>query len=108
MSDVIIGKGNLDGKGVYANRDFRKGQVVIKYHLNPLTENEFVNLPENEKMFTHLHWGTINLYSEPERYVNHSDNPNTYQDLMKQCDVALRDIKKGEKITGDATKDDIS
>ena len=108
MSDIIIGKGNLDGKGVYANRDFKKGEVVIKYHLKSLTENELANLSKNEKMFTHVHWGTINLYSEPERYVNHADNPNTYQDLVKQCDIALQDIKKGEKITGDATKDDIS
>ena len=106
--DVIIGKGNLAGKGVYANRDFKKGEVVIKYNLKPLTEKEFENLPESEKMFTHTHWGTINLYSEPERYVNHSDNPNTYQDLINQCDIALRDIKKGEEITSDATKDDVA
>jgi len=106
--DVIIGKGNLAGKGVYANRDFKKGEVVIKYNLKPLTEEEFESLPESEKMFTHIHWGQINLYSEPERYVNHSDNPNTYQDLVKQCDIALRDIKKGEEITSDATKDDIA
>ena len=98
----------MAGKGVYANRDFKKGEVVIKYNLKPLAEKEFENLPESEKMFTHTHWGTINLYSEPERYVNHSDNPNTYQDLINQCDIALRDIKKGEEITSDATKDDVA
>ncbi len=107
MDDVIIGRGNLTGKGVFANRDFKKGEVVIRYHLKPLTEQELKNLPESEKPFTHTHWGTINLYSEPERYVNHSDNPNTHQDLIKQCDAALQDIKKGEEITGDATKDDV-
>lgn len=106
MNNIIIGKGNLAEKGVYANRDFKKSEVVIKYNLKPLTEEEFENLPESEKMFTHRHWGTINLYSEPERYVNHSENPNTYQDLVKKCDIALRDIKKGEPITTDATKDD--
>ena len=105
--DVIIDKGNLAGKGVYANRDFKKGEVVIKYNLKPLTEEEFENLPEPEKMFTHTHWGTIMLYSEPERYVNHSFNGNVYQDLVNQCDIALRDIKKGEVITCDATKDDV-
>lgn len=108
MSDVIIGKGNLAGKGVYANRNFKKGEVVIKYNLKPLTEDEFKNLPDSEKEFTHTHWWVTYLYSEPERYVNHSKNPNTYQDLKSKCDVALRDIKKGEMITTDATKDDIS
>ncbi len=108
VNDVIIGKGNLAGKGVYANRNFKKDEVVVKYNLKALTEEEFENLPENEKKFTHTHWGVIDLYSEPERYVNHSQDPNTYQDLTNQCDVALRDIQKGEMITTDARKDDIS
>lgn len=105
--NIVIGKGNLAGKGVYANRDFKKEEVVIQYQLKPLTKEEYTLLPESEKMFTHTHRGQIYLYSEPERYVNHSDNPNTYQDLVKQCDIALRDIEKGEMITTDATKDDI-
>jgi len=108
MNDVIIGPGNLAGKGVYANRDFQKGEVVIQYHLTPLTEKEYNRLPDQEKLlFTHTHWGQIYLYGEPERYVNHSDSPNTVQDLVKQQDIALRDIAKGEMITSDATKDDI-
>lgn len=55
MSDVIIGKGKLAGKGVYANRDFKRGEVVIKYHLKPLTKEEYEKLPKSEKMFTHEH-----------------------------------------------------
>ncbi len=106
-NDVVIGNGNLAGKGVYANRDFKKGEVVIKYHLTALTHDEFEKLPESEKMFTHIHQGITYLYSEPERYVNHLDDPNTYQDLTNKCDAALRDIKKGEPITTDAAKDDI-
>ena len=106
-NDVIIGDGNLAGKGVYANRDFKKGEVVIRYHLKPLTEQEYAALSESEREFTHTHWGVVHLYSEPERYVNHSDAPNTRQDLTEKCDVALRDIKKGEAITTDATKDEV-
>ena len=108
MNDIIIGKGNLDGKGVYANRNFKKGEVVIKYNLRPLSKQEFKNLPESEKEFTHTHWGVIHLYMEPERYVNHLNNSNTYQDLTNKCDIAWRDIEKGEMITTDATNDDIS
>lgn len=106
-SDVIIGRGDLAGKGVFAERDFKKGEVVIKYQLKQLDDVAFAALPDTEKMFTHRHGGVIHLYSEPERYVNHSDDPNTYQDLEEGCDIALRDIKKGEAITTDATKDDI-
>lgn len=108
MSGLIIGKGKLYEKGVYANRDFKKGEVVIKYNLKPLTKEQYKNLPKSEKMFTHTHSGVIHLYSEPECYVNHSSTPNTYQDLVKKCDIALKDIRKGEMITTDATKDNIS
>lgn len=68
---------------------------------------EYKNLPKSEKMFTHTHWGVIHLYLEPARYVNHSKNPNTYQNPNNQCDIALRDIRKGEMITTDGAKDDI-
>ena len=105
--DVIVGKGNLAGKGIYANRNFKKDEIVIKYNLRPLTERELKNLPENEKEFTHTHHGVTYLYSNPERYVNDSKDPNTYQDLINKCDVAAKDIKRGEMITTDAMKDDI-
>ena len=108
MSDLIIGKGKLAGKGIYANRDFKKGEVVIKYNLKSLNKEEYKKLSKGEKVFTHTHWGQIYLYLEPDRYVNHSKNPNTYQDLKNKCDIASRNIKKGEMITCDATKDNIS
>ena len=41
INNVLIGKGYLTGKGVYANRDFEKGDVVIQYHLKPLIQNEY-------------------------------------------------------------------
>lgn len=107
MNDIIIGKGDLDGKAIYAGKDFKKGEVVIKYQLKALTISEHSSLPKKEKQFTHSHWGKMYLYSKPERYVNHSDNPNTRQDLKRKCDIALRDIKKGEMITTNAHKDDI-
>ena len=107
MSNVFIGKGNLVGKGTYANRDFKKGEIVISYNLKPLTKDGYNNLPETEKEFTHIYHGQIYLYSEPERFVNHSDNPNTYQDHVQKADIASRDIKRGELITCDDTKDDV-
>ena len=113
MDDVIIKKSAIGqfksigiDKGVFANRDFEKGEVVIKYELKPLTKRDFENLPAIEKEFTHVHNGQTYLYSLPERYVNHSSKPNTRQDVRNKRDVATRDIKKGEEITTDSTKDD--
>ena len=109
MDDVKIKKskvGQFD-KGVFANRDFKKGEIVLRYdNLKPLTKKEFEKLPKSEKTFTHKHWGVIYLYPSPARYVNHSSNPNTVQNLKDRYDVAVRYIRKGEEITTDATKDD--
>jgi len=111
MSDVVIRKSKIgqfdNGKGVFANRDFKKGEIVIKYNLKSLTKEQFDKLPKEEKNFTHKHRGVIHLYSVPERYVNHTSDSNTIQDLKRKCDIAKRDIKKGEEITTDTTKDDI-
>lgn len=103
MDDVFIGKGRLAGKGVYANRDFKVGEVVKNYNLKPLTQSDFDNLPEKEKMFVHSFWGKMYLFPEPSRYTNHSANPNTQSDLKEMCDIAIRPIKKGEMITTNAT-----
>ena len=111
MGDVIIKKSKVRqfDKGIFANRDFKKGEIVIRYNnLKLLTEKEFEKLPKKEKNFTHVHWGVIYLYPSPARYVNHSSNPNTIQNLKDRYDVAIRDIKKGEEITTDATKDNTS
>ena len=104
---VKIDDGNLSGKGVYATKDFEKDEVVVKYSLTTLSEDVYQQLPEHEKQFTHIHKGQIYLYSEPERYINHSDTPNTYQDLEVGADRALRCIQAGEMITTDSSKDDI-
>ena len=98
MDGIVIKKSKIGqfDKGVFANRDFKKGEVVIKYNLKPLTCQEFQNLIKTEKKFTHKHRGVIYLYSSPERYVNHCPNPNTLQNLEDKCDVAIRGVKKGE------------
>ncbi|PIP76091.1 hypothetical protein CO134_00330 [Candidatus Kuenenbacteria bacterium CG_4_9_14_3_um_filter_39_14] len=43
------------------------------------------------------------IQNPPERYINHSCNPNT--EVIDNCDMAIRDIKKGEEITSDYSKD---
>lgn len=99
MKDVYIGKGKLAGKGVYAARDFKKGELVKHWDLKPLTQAEFDTLPKSEHMFVHTFNGKLFLFPEPSRYTNHSANPTVRSDFERQCDYAIRDIKKGAPIT---------
>jgi len=105
--DVKIKDSNIEGKGVFANRDFKKGEIVVKYNLKPLTKEEFQNLSEKEKHYTDFHDGRYWLFQIPERYVNHSCNPNTNPDQINRQDVAIRNIKKEEEITIDYRKDNV-
>lgn len=101
MADVTVGKGGFRGRGVYANRDFEKDEIVIPYDLTELTEEGFRKLPISQHTYVHSFWGKAFLFRGPGRYVNHATNPSTYQDLTKMADVAARPITKGEAITTD-------
>ena len=103
MTNVTIGKGNLDDKGVFAGRDFKAGELVVPYNWQQISAEEFTWLETAEqKLFVHSFWGKRYLFPEPARYVNHSATPNTSQDLYQQADIASKDIKKGQAITTDA------
>ena len=43
------------------------------------------------------------MVTPPARFVNHSCDPNTF--LHNFCGIAKRDIKKGEEITEDYSKE---
>lgn len=112
IEDVIIKKSGIgqfaDGLGAFANRDFKKGEVVIQWKLRHLTHEEFKNLSAYEQdNFCHKRNGIIYLYPDPERHVNRANNPNVLSDMKREANIALRDIKKGEELSiSDATKED--
>lgn len=101
--NVYIGKGKLAGKGVYAARNFKKGEKVMDFNLKPLTQNDFNKLPKDEHKFVHTFSGKMYLFPEPARYTNHSSKPNMAGDYTKMNDYAITDIKKGEMVTVNAT-----
>jgi uncharacterized protein len=105
MPDIIVRKSKIQGKGVFALRDFKKGEVVIKWDISKqLTKEETDKLPEIEKKYVAFANGKYILMQPPARFVNHSCESNTHSDNF--CDVAKREIKKGEEITGDYSQDE--
>jgi hypothetical protein len=105
MNDIAIGEGGLDGRGVYAGRDFVAGEPLLAYALRPIDEVEYQALPVVERLFVHSYGGRRYLYPLPARYVNHSEQPTAYEDFDRGCYVALRDIAAREPITIDATQE---
>lgn len=99
MSDVIVKDSRIQGKGAFANRDFKEGETVIKWDIShTLTKEELKNASEEEKRYVTEMDGIIIVMKSPEKYVNHSCEPNTI--VKNYSDVARKDIKKGEEITG--------
>ena len=95
---VIIKKSKIHSYGVFTNKDFKKGEIVLKWNTSKtLSKKEVNKLSDNEKQYIiHMNNKYI-LLPAPEKYVNHSCAANT---TAKQfCDLAKRNIKKGEEIT---------
>ena len=90
----------VDGLGVFANRDFKKGEVVVKWNTEVISPEKYYKLPKYEQdYFCHKRGDKIYFYPDPGRHVNRSDSPNAIADFKKEADVALRYIKKGEEIS---------
>jgi SET domain-containing protein len=101
MRDVVVRDSKTHGKGVFAARNFKKGEVVMVWDTaHKLTREKLRNLSQDEQNHTNYAGkGLYILMRAPERYVNHSCEPNTFMRDFK--DIALRNIKKGEEITTD-------
>lgn len=93
-------------RGVFALRNFRKGEVVFtnvrgeflkEKDLKRIIKREGDHLNEIDKE-------TWEIMNPPGRYINHSCDPNVVSKESARKNVpyiALKAIKKGEELTGD-------
>ena len=97
MSGVVVKETHSDiGLGVFANRDFKKGELVVR------SSGKVISCQTEHSI--QLDWDRHLDVDPPARYMNHSCNPNLgirtngngFPDF-----VAMRDIKKGEELTWD-------
>lgn len=98
---VIVRKSKIKGLGVYATKNIKKNEIVIKWHPKKTISRQ--NVPKLSKYeqnhISYVGNGKYVVMGEPERFVNHSCNPNTY--VHNKNDIALRNIRKNEEITSD-------
>ena len=105
--NFVVKKSGIDKFGVFAARDLKKGEIVCKpTQIKKLSQKEVDELPEDKKHFvSHFSPQEYILQCGPDKYVNHSCDPNTA--VTDGCDIAIRDIRRGEEITSDYSKDGV-
>jgi len=102
--NIIVKKSKINKKGVFAERNFKKGEVVLKWNPKILEKSEIEKIKDNQKHYLYkIDKNKYYLMQPPEKFVNHSCEANTQ--VKNNCDVAVRNIKKGEEITSDYGKD---
>ena len=98
---IEIRGSQISGRGVFATRAFRSGEIVLRWDRSVLVSHDKVaEIPTAEMHF--LVPFDQNHYLKltgAERFVNHSCHANTRS--YDFCDVAVRDIAPGEEITAD-------
>jgi SET domain-containing protein len=101
---IEIRNSSVDGKGVFATRDFRKNEIIIKWDIShKLTQDQYNKLSKEERRYVAKVHNQYIVNQVPAKYVNHSCDANT--SVKDYCDVAIRDIRKGEEITANYLED---
>ncbi len=101
ITDVIVKDAGNKGKGVFALRDFTKGEFLFRRrYKGVIPDREISQLSEeDQRHLCELDWDTCAILLPPGCYLNHSCDPNA---MRKGVNVyAWKDIRQGDEITID-------
>lgn len=104
MKSRLILKKGINGLGLFTNEDIKKGEFIIEYTGEKITEEE-ANRRGGKYLFELNDKWTIDGKSRENtaRYLNHSCKPNCYPELDEKEEhiyiYAKRNIKSGEELT---------
>jgi uncharacterized protein len=108
-ADVSVRESRIHGQGVFAKRAFLKGDMVLEIDDSDPVLDRAKLTPEQEifiDVFVTVD-GTqkVTRMKSPERFINHSCEPNTYVRTDMSSGVrriwALRNLRRGEELTWD-------
>jgi histone-lysine N-methyltransferase SETD2 len=104
IADIVVkeaGSAGSKGKGVFALRDFGKGEFIFRRrHERVISNAEIPFLSEEERHhLCELDFETSAVLLPPGCYLNHSCDPNAMRSGVKV--FAWRDIGRGDEITID-------
>lgn len=98
-NQIFVGRCDV-GQGVFAERDFAEGEVILVFSGKTIMLEEAIAMGENE--CNPLQIGST-LYLDliaPAVYLNHSCDPNAGIDSQLRL-IAIRAIQRGEEIRYD-------
>jgi len=107
MKNVEVRESEIKGKGVFAPHPIAKGEVILRIDDSVVIDPDD---PELSKLIggepdhcDYLPDGTTILMQEPERYINHSCDPNVYTYTVdgERFVLAMRDVAAGEELVYD-------
>lgn len=102
--DVVVGSAGAKGAGLFATRDFDRGEIVTGFGGHVVSTQEFHELPEHRQMHSLQIAQDLFMVApeteEPADLFNHSCDPNLgiHGSIML---VTMRPVAKGEELTFD-------
>jgi SET domain-containing protein len=107
--DLSIRPSPIQGRGVFTERSFLQGDTVLEIDdSDPVADR--ASLTPDQEVYIDVFIGIdgeerVTWMKSPERFINHSCDPNTYVRTEMTSGVrqvlALRDLRKGDELTWD-------
>ncbi|MBI4035231.1 MAG: SET domain-containing protein-lysine N-methyltransferase [Candidatus Chisholmbacteria bacterium] len=100
--NILVEQSKIQGKGVFTVKDFKRGDIILDIDDTRVVK-DFSQLSKQDQDHCDYLGDKTVLMQSPEKYINHSCDPNTYVKTIKGIRrvIALRNIRKGEEITYD-------
>ena len=110
-SSVAVRKSSIQGLGVFALKDFEAEEaILIIDDSDVIADPSKLTKHDHEFELDYLENGKIVRMKAPEKYINHSCDPDSYAKTINGARkiFALRKITAGEEITYDYSMNDYS
>jgi hypothetical protein len=104
MDSVVVHPSDIEGLGAFARRPFKRNDVILAIDDSRVVGRDTpLTGDEQERHCDYLEAGKVVLMQPPERYINHSCDPNTYVKTVngRRFVIARREIQSREEITYD-------
>ena len=101
IADIIVKEAGDKGKGVFALRDFARGEFIFRRRHGQVVSNHEISTlsEEDQRHLCELDWQRSAVLLAPGCYLNHACDPNAMRSGTRV--FAWKDIRQGEEITID-------